>query len=150
MLRRSRRQWSRNRDRPPESSKTRQNKESRAFHQKSPFAHCECSFSPATESSCSNGFSGRGLWRSCPRREALRAGETAWSLTGQQTGLTDLPLTPHGEAVARSLAGREDEETGNSSPHLAPPITWRSPTSLHLPYEIPSNRVILIPSAAEI
>ena len=35
-----------------------------------------------------------------------RHGETAWSLTGQHTGTTDLPLTEHGEAVARSMANR--------------------------------------------
>ena len=35
-----------------------------------------------------------------------RHGETAWSLTGQYTGLTDLPLTERGERNARQLGER--------------------------------------------
>src|SRR5262245_40150809 len=40
-----------------------------------------------------------------------RHGETAWSLSGQHTGLTDLPLTERGERTARRLGERLHELT---------------------------------------
>jgi probable phosphoglycerate mutase len=36
----------------------------------------------------------------------VRHGETAWTMTGQHTGRTDLPLTEHGEEMARRLGER--------------------------------------------
>jgi probable phosphoglycerate mutase len=39
-----------------------------------------------------------------PHLYVIRHGETAWSITGQHTGFTDLALTAHGEDEARALA----------------------------------------------
>jgi broad specificity phosphatase PhoE len=41
----------------------------------------------------------------------VRHGETAWSITGQHTGWTDLPLTMNGEAQACALRDRLGEAT---------------------------------------
>lgn len=41
-----------------------------------------------------------------PSLYLARHGETAWSLSGQHTGLTDLPLTERGERNARNLRPR--------------------------------------------
>lgn len=44
--------------------------------------------------------------KECQRVYLARHGETAWSLSGQHTGLTDLPLTLRGECEARNLGER--------------------------------------------
>jgi probable phosphoglycerate mutase len=44
--------------------------------------------------------------RSLPMVYLARHGETAWSLSGRHTGLTDLPLTERGEHNARRLGER--------------------------------------------
>ena len=41
-----------------------------------------------------------------PTVHLARHGETAWTVSGQHTGLTDLPLTERGEANARALGER--------------------------------------------
>ena len=41
-----------------------------------------------------------------PKIYLARHGETPWSLSGQHTGVTDIPLTPQGEHNARNLGER--------------------------------------------
>ncbi len=50
--------------------------------------------------------SGQAAIAELPRIYLVRHGETAWSRSGQHTGRTDLPLTPAGEAEARTLPAR--------------------------------------------
>lgn len=49
---------------------------------------------------------GAGMSESLPVIYLARHGETAWSLSGQHTGLTDLPLTERGERNAARLQQR--------------------------------------------
>lgn len=44
--------------------------------------------------------------KTLPTIYLARHGETAWTITGQHTGLTDLPLTERGESNARKLGER--------------------------------------------
>jgi broad specificity phosphatase PhoE len=43
---------------------------------------------------------------SLPQIYAARHGETAWTISGQHTGRSDIPLTPRGERNARQLGRR--------------------------------------------
>jgi len=47
-----------------------------------------------------------GMDNQLPVIYIARHGETAWTITGQHTGLTDLPLTPQGEKNAKALSDR--------------------------------------------
>ncbi|MHB1307027.1 MAG: histidine phosphatase family protein [Limisphaerales bacterium] len=53
-----------------------------------------------------------------PRLYLIRHGETAWSITGQHTGRTDIPLTEQGEQDARELAERLQAARFNCVPKL--------------------------------
>jgi len=58
----------------------------------------------------------------------IRHGETAWSLSGQHTGRTDLALTKHGEDQARALAplvAAQPFDTVLSSPMIRATATCR-------------------------
>nr|WP_244532440.1 histidine phosphatase family protein [Methylocapsa palsarum] len=59
----------------------------------------------------------------------IRHGETSWSLAGQHTGVTDVPLTEQGEAQARELEPRL-REVSFSSVLTSPRLRARSTCEL--------------------
>ena len=62
-----------------------------------------------------------------PTLYIARHGETAWSLSGQHTGLTDLPLTERGQSNARRLGNqlREWAFTHAFTSPLRNYVVWR-------------------------
>jgi probable phosphoglycerate mutase len=58
------------------------------------------------------GYDGNGgspvtaMSRALPKIYLVRHGETAWTLSGQHTGRTDIPLTERGERDAQELSAR--------------------------------------------
>jgi hypothetical protein len=63
-----------------------------------------------------------------------RHGETAWTLSGQYTGLTDLPLTERGERNARELGERNIRVNAlvPGAIHTArQEALWDSPAAVH-------------------
>jgi broad specificity phosphatase PhoE len=58
------------------------------------------------DGACRHSFGNKVMTNALPVIYLARHGETEWSLTGQHTGLTDLPLTERGEQNARALRER--------------------------------------------
>lgn len=56
-----------------------------------------------------------------PRVVCVRHGATAWAASGRHTGRTDVPLTPAGEAEARTLRERLAD--------IVPERVWTSPST---------------------
>ena len=64
-----------------------------------------------------------------PELVLIRPGEPEWSLTGQHTGRTDLPLTEHGRDEARSIA---DAVAGYDFDHVFASPLQRAWETAHL------------------
>jgi broad specificity phosphatase PhoE len=58
------------------------------------------------DNSLLNRFGDDAMTDALPMLYLVRHGETAWSVSGRHTGLTDVPLTEGGERNARELKGR--------------------------------------------
>ena len=67
---------------------------------------CWCPLPDCWSARTRMGTSISDMSKSIPAIYLARHGETVWSLTGQHTGLTDLPLTERGEHNARRLGKR--------------------------------------------
>ena len=79
-----------------------------------------------------------------PRLYLIRHGETAWSLTGQYTSRTDLPLTAQGESSARALGQRLQ---GLSFAHILTSPRLRARQTCEL--VVPGQPSVIEPDLAE-
>jgi probable phosphoglycerate mutase len=73
-----------------------------------------------------------------PRIYLVRHGETEWSLSGQYTSRTDLPLTGHGEELARKL-GLRLRETAFSRVFASPLQRARQTCEFVIPGSSPES-----------
>ena len=73
-----------------------------------------------------------------PRIYLIRHGETGWSISGQYTSRTDLPLTEHGEDLAREL-GLRLREMSFARVFASPRQRARRTCELVIPGSSPEN-----------
>ena len=84
-----------------------------------------------------------------------RHGETAWTVSGQHTGLTDIPLTERGERNARRLGERLKGQTFRhvfTSPLQRTGVRASWPASVRWPLSIPilSNGTMALTKGARL
>ncbi len=89
----------------------------------------------------------RPLGRAAMTLVTIRHGDTEWTLSGRYTGITDLPLTPHGRRQATTLAPLVERMlSGDSARAFSSPRVRAAATAA---LALPSRPVTVDPLVAE-